>query len=41
MGEAIKEDVEVCPPMVGMEPNSLISLEEEEEDAVVVVVEVA
>jgi hypothetical protein len=49
MGEAIKEDVEVCTPMVGMEPNSLISLEvsildqtsmveEEEEDAVVVVV---
>lgn len=42
MGEAIKEDVEVCTPMVGMEPNSLISLEvsildqtsmmEEEED---------
>jgi hypothetical protein len=27
MGEAIKEDVEVCTPMVGMEPNSLISLE--------------
>jgi hypothetical protein len=27
MGEAIKEDVEVCTPMVGVEPNSLISLE--------------
>jgi hypothetical protein len=27
MGEAIKENVEVCTPMVGMEPNSLISLE--------------
>jgi hypothetical protein len=49
MGEAIKENVEVCTPMVGMEPNSLISLEvsildqtsmveEEEEDAVMVVV---